>query len=77
MEEKALAELIHPVGFYNTKAKNIKKTAALLLQNFEGEVPVSEAELVALPGALAAPLCNPKPLCTRGMTRGAFYRCWP
>ena len=51
MEEKALAELIHPVGFYNTKAKNIKKTAALLLQNFEGEVPVSEAELVALPGA--------------------------
>jgi endonuclease III len=51
MEEKALAELIHPVGFYNTKAKNIKKTAALLLQNFGGEVPVSEAELVALPGA--------------------------
>ncbi len=51
MEEKVLAELIHPVGFYNTKAKNIKKTAALLLQNFEGEVPVSEAELVALPGA--------------------------
>ena len=51
MDEKALAELIHPVGFYNTKAKNIKKTAALLLQNFGGEVPVSEAELVALPGA--------------------------
>ena len=51
MEEKTLAELIHPVGFYNTKANNIKKTAALLLQHWGGEVPVSEAELVALPGA--------------------------
>ncbi len=29
MEEKTLAELIHPVGFYNTKAKNIKKVKVM------------------------------------------------
>ena len=50
MEEQALAQLIHPVGFYNTKAKNIKKAAAMLLERWGGEVPVNEAELVALPG---------------------------
>jgi endonuclease III len=50
MEEKALAELIHPVGFYNTKAKNIKKTAALLshrgnpLQPCHGTLCDAEAE---------------------------------
>jgi endonuclease-3 len=54
MEEKSLADLIHPVGFYNTKAKNIKKAAALLLQNWGGEVPVNEKDLVSLPGAAAA-----------------------
>ena len=54
MEEKALAELIHPVGFYNTKAKNIKRATALLLQNWAGEVPVDEKDLVTLPGAAAA-----------------------
>jgi endonuclease III len=54
MEEKSLADLIHPVGFYNTKAKNIKKAAALLLQNWGGEVPVNEKDLVTLPGAPAA-----------------------
>ena len=31
MEECALADMIRPVGFYNTKAKNIKRAAALLL----------------------------------------------
>ncbi len=54
MEEKSLADLIHPVGFYNTKAKNIKKAAALLLQNWGGEVPVNETDLVTLPGTAAA-----------------------
>ena len=54
MEEQALAQLIHPVGFYNTKAKNIKRAVALLLQNWGGEVPVNEADLVTLPGAAAA-----------------------
>ncbi len=59
MDEKALADLIHPVGFYNTKAKNIKKAAALLLEKWDGEVPVNETDLVTLPGAclLAAAAC--------------------
>jgi endonuclease-3 len=54
MDEKQLAELIYPVGFYNTKAKNIKKAAAILLDKWGGEVPVTESDLTTLPGAAAS-----------------------
>lgn len=49
LSELDIARLIYPAGFYNTKAKNIKKTAELLQQN-GGCVPKTEQELLALPG---------------------------
>ena len=48
-----LAELeqdVKPCGFYKNKAKSIKETAALLLENFGGEVPQTMEELLTLPG---------------------------
>ncbi|MDE2518885.1 MAG: endonuclease III [Methanocorpusculum sp.] len=42
--------IIHPAGFYHTKAKNIIGTAKSLCENFGGEVPQTIAELVTLPG---------------------------
>ena len=42
--------IIHPVGLYHTKAKNIIGTAKCLCENFGGDVPQTIAELVILPG---------------------------
>jgi endonuclease-3 len=39
MKEQELARLIFPVGFYKTKAQNLKKMSADLLESFGGEVP--------------------------------------
>ena len=41
---------IHSTGFYRNKAKNIKKCAQQLLDEFEGEVPTTMDELVTLAG---------------------------
>ena len=45
-----LETLIHPCGFYKIKAKNIKKTAEILLNNYNSEVPTTMDELINLPG---------------------------
>ena len=45
-----IAELIYPVGFYKTKAGNLKKTCRVLLERFDAEVPRTIEELVELPG---------------------------
>ncbi|MDU9376717.1 Ultraviolet N-glycosylase/AP lyase [Methanocorpusculaceae archaeon Sp1] len=42
--------IIHPAGFYHTKAKNIIGTAKCLCENFDGNVPETIQELVTLPG---------------------------
>jgi endonuclease-3 len=42
--------LIYPVGFYKTKAKNLKKMAEMLKKDFSGKVPYDIDELVKLPG---------------------------
>ena len=42
--------IIHPAGFYHTKAKNIIGTAKCLCENFGSEVPQTIDELVTLPG---------------------------
>lgn len=42
--------LIGSLGLYRQKAKNLRATAALLLERHGGEVPGTMAELVALPG---------------------------
>ena len=45
-----LETLIHPCGFYKNKAKNIKKCAHQILENFNGEVPSSMEDLMELAG---------------------------
>jgi len=45
-----LARDIHSVNFFNNKAKNIHKTALMILKQFNGVVPQTMEELVTLPG---------------------------
>ena len=45
-----LEDLIHPCGFYKNKAKNIKATAKIILDKYNGKVPETMEELMALPG---------------------------
>lgn len=45
-----LEDLIHPCGFYKTKAKNIKAMAQKLLDDFDGKVPENMEDLMSLPG---------------------------
>jgi endonuclease III len=42
--------IIHSSGFYNTKAKRIKKVSQLILERFNGEVPDDIEKLLELPG---------------------------
>lgn len=43
-------ELIHSIGFYRVKAKNIRETARRLVADFDGEVPRDMQTLLTLPG---------------------------
>lgn len=47
---KTLEDLIHPCGFYKTKAKNIKAYSKKILEEYNGELPKSMDELITLPG---------------------------
>lgn len=49
-DQTEVERIIHPAGFYHTKAKNIIGTAKCLCKNFGGEVPQTIEELVTLPG---------------------------
>jgi endonuclease-3 len=48
--EARLKDFIKTIGLYNTKAANILKTCAQLLERHGGEVPHDRAALEALPG---------------------------
>ena len=50
LPEDHVAQLAYPAGFYRTKAANLKKIAAILLEQYNGNVPASLDELLALPG---------------------------
>lgn len=50
MKLSELERIIHPCGFYKNKAKNIKATAEIILNKFNGKVPESMEELIKLPG---------------------------
>lgn len=55
IDEKKLGQLIHPVSFFNTKAKNIKKVACILKEQAQGnetaiDIPSTFDGLMALPG---------------------------
>ncbi len=47
---KELEEIIHPCGFFKTKAKNLKACSQKLLDEFNGQVPQSMEDLQSLPG---------------------------
>ena len=48
--EAGLKDAIKSIGLYNTKAVNIHKTCALLLERHGGQVPRAREALEALPG---------------------------
>lgn len=45
-----LSQDIRSVNFFNNKAKSINKTAKMLIEKFNGNVPQTMEELVTLPG---------------------------
>ena len=45
-----LEEVVHPTGFYRSKARNLQGMARQLLADHDGEVPTSLRDLVKLPG---------------------------
>ncbi len=47
---EGLTPYIKSIGLFNTKANNIIKTCALLLEKHDGQVPQQRHELEALPG---------------------------
>ena len=48
--EEGLKHHIRTIGLFNTKAKNIIRTCAILLEKYGGEVPADRKALEALPG---------------------------
>lgn len=50
LEVDEIKYYIRQIGLSNTKAKNIKKLAEILVEKFDGQVPESFEELEALPG---------------------------
>ncbi len=50
LELGELEKIIHPCGFYKNKAKNIKATAEMIVNQYNGVVPSSMEELMKLPG---------------------------
>lgn len=50
LTDREIEKAIYPAGFYRVKAKAIKKTAKMLLENFNGKVPSTLPELLTLSG---------------------------
>lgn len=48
--EEGLIEQIKTIGLFRQKAKNVIKTAQILVEKYNGEVPSSRAALTGLPG---------------------------
>jgi endonuclease-3 len=45
-----IEKLIYPVGFYHTKARNLQKIAAIIMETYHGQVPADMEALLSLPG---------------------------
>ncbi len=43
-------ELLKSCSFYNNKARNLIKMAQMVMEDYNGEIPLDEKELVKLPG---------------------------
>src|SRR5437899_5477627 len=46
---RTVTRLIKPVGFYNTKARTVKKISRILLERYGGKVPEDMDQLLELP----------------------------
>lgn len=45
-----ISKIIHSIGHYNSKARYIKETARIIVEQFDGKVPDKENDLRSLPG---------------------------
>lgn len=50
LTEPEIRNLIYPVGFYRTKAKQLTKLAQIVLSEYAGKIPSTQPKLVRLPG---------------------------
>lgn len=50
LPEHEIARLIYPVGFYRTKAWNLKRIAGIITEQYGGQVPADMDALLSLPG---------------------------
>lgn len=50
LSEEEISQLIFPAGFYKRKAVQIKEIAQILVDKYDGQVPSSAQDLMALPG---------------------------
>ena len=50
LDQKTIEKLIFPVGFYHTKAERLLTISQILLEKYQGKVPDSMDDLLALPG---------------------------
>ena len=50
LSQDKIIEAIKPAGLFNAKSKNILATSKMLLEKFNGQVPRTQKELMALPG---------------------------
>ncbi|MCL2192872.1 MAG: endonuclease III [Treponema sp.] len=50
LREDEIADLAYPAGFYRNKAASLTKIAAILLEQYGGNVPADMDALLALPG---------------------------
>lgn len=48
--QEEVEQIIHSIGLYRNKAKNLIQLSKVLVERFDGEVPHSKAELTSLPG---------------------------
>ncbi len=49
-QQSDVEEIIRPTGYYRSKARNIIKTAQMLVDRYDGVVPKTMEELTELPG---------------------------
>ena len=50
LSREEIIEAIRPAGLHNAKSKNILATSKMLLEKFNGKVPLTQKELMTLPG---------------------------
>jgi len=50
LSEKQIGKLIYSTGFYNNKAKNIKKMSDIVYDSYNSQIPAEIEELILLPG---------------------------